>query len=149
MQCFLYFLEGLNRCNIGQKDFHQRILNVMREAAVKNFSLHFESSEEIFSEYKTFVRHGGNGTSVQLLVLPHLTQGSWRKLFVLEIIWFSLYERSWLHELGFTDAESKAQLGGVYLAATSEKSQWVSQSLWEGNGAAKVQKGVGFVWLRS
>lgn len=50
MQCFLYFLEGLNGCNIGQKDFHQRILNIMRKGTVKNFSLHFESSEEILSE---------------------------------------------------------------------------------------------------
>lgn len=48
MQSFLYFLEGLNEPD--QKDFYQSILNVMREATVKNFSLQFESSKEIFSD---------------------------------------------------------------------------------------------------
>lgn len=39
MQSFSYFLEDLNEGNIGQNNFYQSILNVMREGTVKNFSI--------------------------------------------------------------------------------------------------------------
>lgn len=139
-------------CKIGRKDFYRSILEGIKEATVRNLSLQWsESYKEVFSEVniKALWDVEELGNVAQLVVMPHLTQGNWRKPFVLKIILISLDGRSWLNELSFTEpvAEARAEFTRCCWCLSCHHRAQESQlwlSLLERGGTAKQQEGVEF-----